>query len=137
VNVPMSYGMGDQDYECVFREILLPVADQYKPEWILVSAGFDIHHSDPLGGMTVSEGGFAMMTRMLLDMGAKHCGGKVLFALEGGYDLTGLANSTKAVIMEMKETPLYAPREKDNLSAGILQTVARVKQVLKPYWGNL
>jgi acetoin utilization deacetylase AcuC-like enzyme len=137
VNVPMSHGMGDEDFRYVFREILLPLVDQYEPEFILVSAGFDTHHNDPLGGMAVTEAGFAMMTHMLLDAGARHCKGKVLFALEGGYDLNGLTNSTRAVIMEMKGTPIYASSGEANPSAGIVQTVKRVRQVLHPYWGDL
>jgi len=84
VNVPLSYGMGDADYVCAFEEIFLPIARKYRPEIILVSAGFDIHHTDPLGGMAVTEGGFTRMTKMLMDVADEMCGASFFYA-EGGY----------------------------------------------------
>jgi len=136
VNVPMSYGMNDEDYVYVFKEVLIPVADLYKPEIVLVSAGFDTYYNDPLGGMVVTEGGFAMMTRMLLDIAKKYSDGKTLLALEGGYDLNGLASSVKAVIMELKGTPMPMPEAKGKTPDSLVQTVKKVKQVLEPYWGK-
>jgi len=137
VNIPLSYGMGDDDHVYAFREVLVPLSDLYKPEIILVSAGFDSYYNDPLGGMAVTEGGFAMMTRIILDIAEKHCNGKALFTLEGGYDLSGLANSVKAVIMEMKGTPIFIPDKKATPSGEVIRIVNKVKQVLSPYWGKL
>ena len=104
--------MGDEDYLYAFRDVLVPVAEAYLPDIILVSAGFDTYYNDPLGGMAVTEAGFAAMSRILLDIAEKHCGGKALFVLEGGYDLKGLASSVKAVIMELKGQPIYPLRKK-------------------------
>jgi acetoin utilization deacetylase AcuC-like enzyme len=129
--------MGDDDYEYIFREILIPVSDRYKPEAVLVSAGFDSYYNDPLGGMAVTEGGFATMTRILMDIADKHCEGRVLCALEGGYDLNGLTTSVKAVTMELKGTPMYTPDKTINPSPEIKGTAANVKQALQPYWGEL
>jgi acetoin utilization deacetylase AcuC-like enzyme len=137
INVPMSYGMGDGDYTYAFEEILVPVVRQWKPEAILVSAGFDIHHSDPLGGMAVTESGFTKMTRMLMDAAEEVCKGRILFALEGGYDLSGLTNSVKAVILQLRKTPLYMQEDKASPSSAVTETVKLVKQVLQPYWGEL
>jgi acetoin utilization deacetylase AcuC-like enzyme/thiosulfate reductase cytochrome b subunit len=137
VNVPLSYGMDDDDYGYVFRELVVPLSDLYKPEFVLVSAGFDTHRNDPLGGMAVTETGFAAMTKSLLDIAAKHCGGRTLFALEGGYDLVGLTNSVKAVITEMKGTPLYTSVAGGAPSEAIVKMVDTVKEVLEPYWGKL
>jgi acetoin utilization deacetylase AcuC-like enzyme len=137
INVPMSYGMGDGDYTYAFEEIVLPVVRQWKPEAILVSAGFDIHHSDPLGGMAVTESGFTKMTRMLMDAAEEVCKGRILFTLEGGYDLSGLTNSVKAVILQLRKTPLYMQEDKASPSSAVTETVKLVKQVLQPYWGEL
>ena len=137
INIPLSYGMGDDDYTYAFQEILLPIADRYKQEAVLVSAGFDAYYNDPLGGMTVTEGGFASMTRILLGIADTHCGGKVLCSLEGGYDLNGLTTSVKAVIMELKGTPMYTPDKKMNPSTEIKNTVNNVKKALNPVWGDL
>ncbi len=128
--------MGDTDYVHVFEEIVLPVARKWKPEIILVSAGFDIHHSDPLGGMTVTESGFTKMTKLLMDAASESCEGKILFILEGGYDLSGLTNSAKAVILQLRKTPLYVQNYEETPSNAVKQTVNQVKQVLRPYWGD-
>ncbi len=136
INVPLSYGMGDADYVHVFEEIILPVAAKWKPEIILVSAGFDTHRNDPLGGMRVTESGFAKMTKLLMEAAKTSCGGRILFVLEGGYDLPGLTNSTKAVILELRETPLYVQDYEEIPSSGVQQTVDHVKQALRPCWGD-
>jgi len=136
INIPLSYGMGDDDYEYAFREVLIPITEQYKPEAVLVSAGFDSYYNDPLGGMAVTEGGFATMTRILTEIADKHCNGKVLCSLEGGYDLNGLTTSVKAVTMELKGTPMYTPDKQINPSNEIKEIVGKVKQVLKSFWGD-
>jgi acetoin utilization deacetylase AcuC-like enzyme len=133
INVPLTYGMDDEDYDYVFNQLLVPVADVFHPQVVLVSAGFDIHRDDPLGGMAVTEAGFARMTRTLLDIASKHCNGKMLVALEGGYDLDGLTKSVRAVIMEMRGVPLDMPIQGEPCK-GVMQTVASVKEALKPFW---
>lgn len=72
-----------------------------------------------------------------MDIADKHCKGKVLCALEGGYDLNGLTTSVKAVTMELKGTPMYTPDKTINPSNEIQGTLDKVKQVLKPYWGEI
>lgn len=136
INVPMSYGMSDEDYLYAFREVLVPVSDIYRPEMVLVSAGFDAYYNDPLGGMVLTEGGYAMMTKILLEIAEKHSKGKALFALEGGYDLSGLASSVKAVITEMKGSPAYAYEKKKGQSNEIVETVKRLKHLLSSRWGD-
>lgn len=102
VNIPLPAGCGDPEYARVFSEIVGPIADKFAPEWILVSAGFDPHRSDPLGGMELSEKGFGIMASLLLGLAQKHAGGRIAFLLEGGYDLKALKNSVLAVLREMR-----------------------------------
>ncbi|MCX5805741.1 MAG: histone deacetylase [Proteobacteria bacterium] len=138
VNVPLSQGMGDPDYSYVFKEVLLPIADLFKPEIVLVSAGFDTHYNDPLGSMKVTEDGFAEMTGILLDIANRHCNGKILFALEGGYDLKGLTDAVRSVILEMKGTSASASKgKKGNPSNEVIYVVEMVKKTLRPYWPGL
>ena len=137
VNVPLSYGMGDDDYEYVFRTLLAPVADRFNPEIVLVSAGFDTYYNDPLGGMTVTEGGFASMTRILLDIADKHCKGNVVYVLEGGYDVRGLATSVRDVIGELKGKPTGHPHQVISPSQEVMEVANKVKAALKPTWGSL
>ncbi|MBW2148026.1 MAG: histone deacetylase [Deltaproteobacteria bacterium] len=102
VNVPLSPGPGDAEYSAIFREILAPIARQFQPGMIMVSAGFDTYHLDPLGGMRVTPEGYAMMTKMLLELGEETCGGRVVFILEGGYHLGGLSDSIRSVLHVMR-----------------------------------
>lgn len=101
VNIPLPAGCGDGEYVQVFKDIVVPAAVRFAPEWILVSAGFDPHRRDPLGGMGVTEEGFAVMARLLLQLADRCAGGKIAFLLEGGYDLSALKNSVAAVLGEM------------------------------------
>ena len=136
VNVPMNHGMGDEDYLYAFRDVLLPISELFVPDMVLVSAGFDPYYNDPLGGMVVTEGGFAAMTKAILDIADKHCNGKALFVLEGGYDLKGLSSSVKAVLMELQRKPLAPYQEKGDPSLAIVQMSVILKRLLQPYWGH-
>lgn len=98
LNCPLPGGQGDRDFLRIIEELLLPVARQYRPEFILVSCGFDIYGGDPLGGMRVTAGGFAGMTRMVQELAAELCGGRLLITLEGGYDLNGMRDGSLAVL---------------------------------------
>src|SRR3970040_2384232 len=109
VNVPLPAGCGDEEYLRVFKEIVAPVGEKFQPEWILVSAGFDPHRSDPPGAMNVTEQGFGAMAARLLDLAERYAGGKIAFLLEGGYDLKALKNSVIAVLRRMKGEKLDDP----------------------------
>ncbi len=98
VNVPLSAGAGDEAYRAAFDRLVLPVVDQFAPELVLVSAGFDAHARDPLAGMAVSAEGFSAMTRGLRLAADRHAGGKLGLVLEGGYDLAGLESSVGAAL---------------------------------------
>ncbi len=101
VNVPLNPGFGDEQYARIFNDILAPVARDYKPQLILVSAGYDTYVNDPLGGMTVTASGFAYQTRKVLELAQEVCDGKVLFTLEGGYDMEGITNGMLVGLVEM------------------------------------
>jgi acetoin utilization deacetylase AcuC-like enzyme len=101
VNVPLPAMFGDNEYLRVFDDLLMPIARQFNPEFILISSGFDCHYRDPLGGMRVTEGGFVAMTHRLKRLAAECCSGKIVAALEGGYDLRALADSGRAVLEEL------------------------------------
>ena len=97
VNFPMAAGWGDEEYLRAFNEVLVPVARRFQPQLILVSAGFDAHWADQLAMMSVSVKGFAQMVKILKELAAELCQGRLIFTLEGGYNLQVVASSTKAV----------------------------------------
>ena len=90
LNCPMRAGSDDKDYEAAFMEKILPAIDQFKPEFIIISAGFDAHTDDPLGEINLSTGFYGWMTDRIMEMADKHAGGRIVSVLEGGYNLAML-----------------------------------------------
>ena len=98
VNVPLPAGCGDEPYLRAYREVCAPVVRRFRPEFILVSAGFDAHFADPLAQMLVSTRGYSQIASLLREMAGELCDGRIVYALEGGYDHTALAWSARACI---------------------------------------
>jgi acetoin utilization deacetylase AcuC-like enzyme len=141
VNVPLSPGPGDAEYMQIFEEILEPIAMEYKPDIVFVSAGFDIYYQDPLGGMQVTPEGFANLAKIVLEIAKETCKGKVVFVLEGGYHLDGLRDSVKEVLKAMRGDILAGGRD-ENIRKGadhrmIDAIIKKVKEAQKPFWKNL
>ncbi len=105
VNLPMPGGLGDGEYLRVWREIVEPIGRAYDPELVLVSAGFDAHRDDPLGGMGLSNAGFAGLMDVCLAVASGSARGRLVAVLEGGYDLDGVAEATAAVVGRMLDRP--------------------------------
>lgn len=100
-NFPLTAGQSDADYERVWSSLEAPLRD-FAPQLILISAGFDAHIRDPLGGMNLSAQGFARLTQITKLWAAQLCDNRIVAVLEGGYDLSGLSESVVAVIKELK-----------------------------------
>lgn len=98
-NLPIPAGTGDDGYIQALKELFIPIIKQYEPEIILVSAGFDPHDYDPLGGMHVTAEGFGNMGQLLMEAADELCNGKIAFFLEGGYSLDGLKESVKELLL--------------------------------------
>ena len=91
LNCPMSAGYGDKEYELAFIEKILPKIDEFKPEFIIISAGFDAHSQDPLADMNLSTEFYGWMTERIMEKADQYCEGRIISALEGGYNLDMLA----------------------------------------------
>lgn len=105
INIPLSEGCGDAEYLTVFDKIVIPKALDYDPELIIVSAGFDAHVSDPLGGMRLTTQGFGKLTSRIKTVADKVCNGKLALFLEGGYDPYYLAKNVLECIAVLNESP--------------------------------
>ncbi len=110
VNLPLPAGMGDAEFEAIFERVVVPVAESYSPDFVLISAGFDAHERDPLAQLRATERAFRHMARCLLEVAARCAGGRCVAVLEGGYDLLALVRSAEAVVEEFagKHPPLVA-----------------------------
>jgi acetoin utilization deacetylase AcuC-like enzyme len=98
VNIPLPAGCGDSEYLAVFKQIITPAARRFKPGLILVSAGYDGHWADGLALMQLSVSGFAKVAGVIKGLADELCQGRLLFALEGGYNLRALSASVKATL---------------------------------------
>jgi acetoin utilization deacetylase AcuC-like enzyme len=98
VNCGLPPGQTDADYGAVFEDLFLPVAEAFKPQLVIVSAGFDPHERDPLAEMQVTERGFAAMCTGLRKLAEAHCDGRLVLVLEGGYDRAALAASARGCL---------------------------------------
>ena len=96
LNCPLTAGAGDAEWLSVFESELLPALEDFAPDFVLVSAGFDAHRDDPLAGMRLSEEAYRSMTRSLLELADRHAHGRLVSLLEGGYDLEALSRSVVA-----------------------------------------
>jgi len=152
VNVPLPGGQDDADYLAVFRELFLPIGRQYRPQLLLVSAGFDVHRHDPLAGMDVSNRGFRRMTELLLALTAESGPDRLAILLEGGYDLTALTEGAASVLEALLDGA-PAGKEVGGRSANgsdtpegegegqpgptTVRVMAEARRVLAPFWTGL
>ncbi len=133
LNIPLPPGTGDAGYARVFNELILPAARRFAPDLILVSVGFDVHWQDPLASMRLSLPGCDRLARFLIDEAASLCGGRIVFVLEGGYNLHALsygwANIARALLGETEiGDPFGLAR---GAEPAIDQLVDRVKHIHK------
>ena len=125
--------MGDAEYLAAFTQIILPIAREFAPDLILVSAGFDAAVNDPLGGCCVTPEGFGHMTHLLSSL----ANGRLILALEGGYNITSVGYSMTMCIKALLGDPL--PSLKPNLvpCPSAVQTIKEVIDIHKEFWSLL
>ena len=103
LNIPMQPGGGDDEYLDVLKTRVIPRLDEFRPEILLFSAGFDAHRDDPLAQMEVSDEGFEQITRELIAVANNHCDGRIVSLLEGGYNLNALGRSVVRHLQALNE----------------------------------
>lgn len=137
VNLPMPAGMGDADFLHVYRAVVGPIAAEYAPDLILVSAGFDTWRGDPLGGMDMTADGYAALFGLFRAWADMFCPGRIACVLEGGYDPAGLVAGVRSALDAMA-APQAAGAEIDAAPSEDAREVARrARSTLSPYWPSL
>jgi acetoin utilization deacetylase AcuC-like enzyme len=96
VNAPLAAGSGSAAFRAAWTDRILPALDAFAPDCLIISAGFDAHRDDPLGGLELDEADFAWITARIVESARRHTGGRIVSLLEGGYDLDALAASAAA-----------------------------------------
>ncbi len=95
LNVPMQKGSSDSDYKKMFENVILPKIYEYEPELILISAGFDAHELDPLGGIELTTNMYEWMTNKIVEIAKQYCNNRIISFLEGGYSIQALQESVQ------------------------------------------
>jgi acetoin utilization deacetylase AcuC-like enzyme len=103
LNLPFPPGAGDDEYLEVMRSRVLPKLDEFRPQFLLISAGFDAHFEDPLAQIELTEEAFGQITALLAESADRHCGGRIVSTLEGGYNLRGLGRSVVRHLVALSE----------------------------------
>lgn len=109
VNVPLPSGSGDAEILKAFREKLIPAAEAFRPDFVLISAGFDAHEQDPLAQLRITTPGYAALTQIVVGIAERHAKGRLVSLLEGGYDLKALAQATEAHLRVLMNHPIAGP----------------------------
>jgi acetoin utilization deacetylase AcuC-like enzyme len=141
VNVPMEAGSDDADYAHAYRAVVEPVLEEFAPELVLVSAGYDAHERDPLASMRVTTAGFGLMVGSLRDVAARH--GALALVTEGGYELTALAACLEVsfAVVDGAQVPMPASDGADSAvrpaSVRGQRAVAAARAALKPFWRGI
>jgi acetoin utilization deacetylase AcuC-like enzyme len=138
LNMPLSSGADDAVYVRIFRDILSPVALDFRPEIILVSAGFDTYVGDPLGEMKVTPEGFAALSRIVINLAEECCDGRLVMVLEGGYHIQGLTTCVRKVLCELlgetRATDESLLRLAARTDERTNQLIGRARKQFEPYW---
>ena len=141
LNAPLPAGMGDAEYLALFQEVIGPVSREFRPELILVSAGFDAYYRDPLGSMGLTEKGYAAITREILSVADACCGGKTVFALEGGYHLPGVEKSIVSVLEVMaglsSPTGGFEPESPAKYDKQLEPLIEAIRNTHRRFWKSL
>lgn len=138
VNVPFPIRIDDQIYQEAFDQIVVPIAQQYKPQFILVSAGFDGHYTDPVGRLSLSINGYVEVFTKILNLASQLCEGRLVATLEGGYNLNFLGKLATAAIAKMADVSYTAqdshqtahPRTRQKAE----ENISNIKRVQSAFW---
>ena len=136
-NVPLEAGATDADFDLVFREALVPVLEAFDPDLLLLSAGYDAHERDPLGGMRLSTAGYARLTRYLRAVAASCCDDRMVVVTEGGYDLDALDACLADTLEAMHDDPPGPLSPLDGSTSKATAALDVVRAAQSAYWPTL
>jgi len=153
INLPLPMGLGDADLLHVYTQVVSPVVRSWQPDLILVSAGFDTWHADPVGDMAVTERGFSALFKLFRSWADAHCPGRLACVLEGGYDPAGVTAGVRAALDAMTAppaSPIDSGRDGDEAAArdamaafdapptvAAREVARRARATLAPWWAAL
>lgn len=138
VNVPFPFKVDDKIYQQGFEQIAVPIIQQYKPQFVLVSAGFDGHYTDPVAELSLSMNAYTYVFSKILKLASQLCNGRVVASLEGGYSLGFLGKMVTSTISEMAGIT-YTPKDSGPVADSKTrrkaeQITRKVKRIQSSFW---
>jgi acetoin utilization deacetylase AcuC-like enzyme len=137
LNLPLPAGCGDAEYVSAFEAVLLPVLHAFRPEFVLVSAGYDAHAADPLASMRLSTRAYAWFSARLDELAREHAEGRIAFALEGGYDLQALGASAAATLAALTSDGASAAAPGGKVAPGWERILREIRAAHSQSWPAL
>ena len=134
INIPLQAGVGDLSFKLIYEEIVIPALRRIKPDLVLVSAGYDAHRDDPLANLNMSLTGFNWISRELINLANEICSGKIVFFLEGGYNLevlsNGVSNTIKGLLgINSFEDPLLMQEDPEPDISHLINELKQIHQL--------
>jgi len=137
VNLPMRSGSGDADLLYLYAKLVDPIVDEYHPDLILVSAGFDTWMRDPIGGFRVTERGFAALYALFRRWADRSCPGRLVCVLEGGYDPDGVVRGVRSALGALTAESTGDVRVEGHVSDAAVNVARQARHFLAPHWHAL
>jgi acetoin utilization deacetylase AcuC-like enzyme len=138
VNIPLPFGTNDNIYLRAINEVAVPIINQYKPQFILVSTGFDSYHKDPVGELSLSAHGYIKIFDVVLGLASKFCQNKLVAVLEGGYNLRVLGKIAAAVTARMAGISYSIKDKRRGTTSAVRKqgekTIEEVKKIQSSFW---
>ncbi|MGQ9565057.1 MAG: histone deacetylase family protein [Candidatus Bathyarchaeales archaeon] len=138
VNIPLPYKTGDDVYKRAFEELVTPIVKQYRPQFILVSAGFDGHYNDPVASLSLTVDGYARTFRFIREYAASLCQGKLVAVLEGGYSLRFIGKIAACAVAEMAGVSYSFADSVPQINSAVTKqgekVIEEVKKIQSTYW---
>ncbi len=138
VNIPLPLRADDQIYLTAFNDVVVPIVEQFGPQFILTSIGFDCHHTDPVARLSLSAYAYVEVLNAILNLASRFCEDKLAAVLEGGYSLSAIGMLTTAVISTLAEVPYpiedKVVRASEEVRKEAERMLAEVKRVHSAYW---
>ncbi len=142
INFPVPEGIGD-DVFLEFMSVVEPILLEYKPDLIIIAAGFDMYYADPIGNCCLTSQAYNKFSERVLNLAQKVCGGKLAFVLEGGYSIIGLPYCVHAILSGLLNEPFESPQFESfyvppqSKREDVLKVKNTLKNKLKPYWRSI
>jgi acetoin utilization deacetylase AcuC-like enzyme len=138
VNFPFPFGTCDEMYEKAFGQVITPIVEQYRPQFILVSAGFDGHFNDTVAELSLTVSGYVRTFLTIMGYASRLCEGRLVALLEGGYDLGVIGKIAVGVVAEMAGVPFSFPAESPKIDIRAVRRAEKViedvKRIHSAYW---